>query len=87
MTYFLVVCIGEGWWRWTFGVGFLLKNSVSKKIPYSKFVSTRAGVRGDPPNVDRCGQEGRRSKMTENVRTSFMEGPMPVCQSEIKLKF
>ena len=25
--------------------------------------------------------------MTENVRTSFMEGPMPVCQSEIKLKF
>ena len=49
-------------------VGFLPKNSVS----YSKFVYARTEGRGNT-NVDRY-EQARKLKITENVRTSFMDG-------------
>ena len=50
----------------------MLKNSVL----YSKFVSARTGVgEGCQPNVEMCGQGEGVSKIPENMRTSFMDGP------------
>ena len=74
MNYFLGDCIGEGWWRWIFGVGFFSKNSVS----HSKFVSTLSRGEGASQmwiDVDRGKKGGGESKITENVRISFMDGP------------
>ena len=62
MTYFLGVCIGEG----------DVEMDILSHI-VSKFVSSRTG--GSQSNVDRCRQGRGRSEITENIRTSFMDGP------------
>ena len=43
---------------------------------FSDQVSAQAGGEGGQPNADSCRQgQGRGSKITKNVRTSFMDGP------------
>ena len=38
-------------------------------------VSARKGEEGGQPNADSCRQGEGASKITKNVRTSFMDGP------------
>ena len=71
MTYFLGVCMGEGVVEMNiWSLFFLLKNSGS----YSKLVFAQTW--GVKLNMDRCGQGEEGSKITENVRTSFLDSPL-----------
>ena len=56
------------------GDGFLLQNSVS----YSTFVPARTGWRGISQMWTYVDKGGEGSKITENVRTSFMD--VPLCE-------
>ena len=68
---YLVLVQREGCWRWIFRVAFLLKNS----LLYLNFVSARTvGERGSAKFGQMCTGEGD-VKITENVWTSFMDGP------------
>ena len=71
MTYFLGVCIGRS----------VVQMDIWSRIFAEKFriilkvcVRTDKGKKGYQPNVDRSGQGRGRSKITENMRTFFMNG-------------